>query len=125
MQIRSHAQKFFSKLEKEQAAGAKGAAHLFRTVLAQLQALHVQHISACLLLVDGEQALCSAASLAVWRPAAWKHIIWWGSLLGIALLILFTHLHILGCRPGRPEHPPSAPQAQALAPVSAQGVWAH
>ncbi len=80
----------------------------------------------CLLAACGRRAstLLSSVPCCV-EACCLKHIIWWGSLLGIALLILFTHLHILGCRPGRPEHPPSAPQAQALAPVSAQGVWAH
>ena len=124
VQIRSHAQKFFSKLEKEQAAGAKGAAHLF-SIRAGSDVLHLQHLPACLLLVEGKRALSSTCTSCSVVACCLTHFIWWGPLPGMALLILLLHLHTLGCRPGRPEHPPSAPQAQALAPLSAQGVWAH
>ena len=120
VQIRSHAQKFFSKLEKEQAAGAKGAAHLCSTKCAACAAS-----PAYLLLVEGEQALLPICIPCSVEACCLQHIIEWGALLGMTLLILLTHLHTLGCRPGRPEHPPSAPQAQALAPLPAQGVGAH
>ena len=69
VQIRSHAQKFFSKLEKEQAAGAKGAAHLFSTVLAQMRCMCSISLPVCCLWTASEHSF-SSASLALWRPAA-------------------------------------------------------
>ena len=68
VQIRSHAQKFFSKLEKAQAAGAKGAAHLCNTMLAQMRCMcSISLPVSCLM--KGERVPLPPPSLALWRPA--------------------------------------------------------